>query len=143
MTSVIICDPRLTIQHSLSQMLHPLRPLAGIICVPDGFALVDAYSAQAADIVLIGIDRSSNSGAEAMGLQLAMHPHSVIITVGAVTDADLLVAATLTGARGLLGLGSRSTTPRRPATRWAAPLVTHVNVRTFFSRLNRGFRRRR
>ena len=101
-TSVIICDPRLTIQHSLSQMLHPLRPLAGIICVPDGFALVDAYSAQAADIVLIGIDRSSNSGAEAMGLQLAMHPHSVIITVGAVTDADLLVAATLTGARGLL-----------------------------------------
>jgi len=101
-TSVIICDPRLDVQHSLSQMLLPLRSLIEIVSVSDGFALADAYSARAADIVLIGVDRSSNSGMEAIGLQLAIHPHSVVITVGAATDADLLVGATLVGARGLL-----------------------------------------
>jgi hypothetical protein len=101
-TSVIICDPRVAAQRSLSQMLHPLQSLVGITCVRDGFALMDAYSAQASDIVLIGIDRSSNAGAEAIALQLAMHPESVIITVGAATEAELLVAATITGARGLL-----------------------------------------
>ena len=101
-TSVIICDPRVAAQRSLSQILHPLQSLIGITCVRDGFALMDTYSAQAADIVLIGIDRSNNSGAEVIALQLAMHPESVIITVGTATDADLLVAATMTGARGLL-----------------------------------------
>lgn len=101
-TSAIICDPRLSTQRSLSEMLGPLRSLVDVTCVSDGFALADAYSGQAADVVLIGIDRSSSSGVEAVDLQLAMHPHSVIITVGAVADADLLVAATVRGARGLL-----------------------------------------
>jgi hypothetical protein len=63
---------------------------------------VDAYSAQAADIMLIGIDKASNSGAEAIALQLAMHPESVTIAVGAAADAGLLVEATILGARGLL-----------------------------------------
>ena len=101
-TSAIICDRRLTAQHSLSVMLRPLRPLIEITCVGDGFELVDAYSARPVDIVLIGIERSCNAGPEAIGLQLAMHPRSVIITVGAVADVDLLVAATVRGSRGLL-----------------------------------------
>jgi AmiR/NasT family two-component response regulator len=101
-TSVIICDPRAAAQHSLSQMLRPLHSLIRIACVPDGFALVDTYSAQAADIVLIGIERSIDTGPEAVALQSAMHPQSVIITVGAATDADLLVAVTIAGAQGLL-----------------------------------------
>src|SRR4051794_30272678 len=98
-TSVIICDPRESARRSLSQMLRSPQSLIGITCVRDGFALMDAYSTQAADIVLIGIDRSSNAGVEAIALQLAMHPESVIITVGTATDAGLLVAATITGAR--------------------------------------------
>ena len=101
-TSVIICDPRVTVQRSLSEMLRPLPSLIRIACVSDGFALVDAYSAQAADIVLIGIARASEIGPEAVALQSAMHPESVIITVGAATDAELLVEATILGARGLL-----------------------------------------
>jgi len=101
-TSVLICDPRVAAQHSLTQMLRPLASLIGITCVSDGFALMDAYSAQPADIVLIGIERSSDTGPQAVALQSAMHPESVIITVGAATDADLLVAATIAGAHGLL-----------------------------------------
>ena len=101
-TSVIICDPRVAAQLSLSQMLRPLQSLIGIACVSDGFALADAYSAQAADVVLIGIERSSDTGPEAVALQSAIHPESVIITVGAATDADLLVAVTIAGAQGLL-----------------------------------------
>ena len=94
-------------------MLHPLQSLIGISCVPDGFALVDAYSAQAADIDLVGVDRSSNAGVEAVALQSAMHPQSVIIAVGAATDADLLVAATITGARGLLVWDQDQASPGR------------------------------
>src|SRR4051794_2734246 len=101
-TSVIICDPRVTVQRNLSQLLRPLRSLTDIVCVPDGFALMDAYSARGADIVLIGIERFSDTGPEAVALQSAMHPESVIITVGAAVDADLLVAATIAGAQGLL-----------------------------------------
>jgi len=101
-TSVIICDPRVAAQHSLSKMLRPLPSLIEIACVSDGFSLVDAYSAQPADVVLVGIARSSDTGAQAVALQSAMHPASVIITVGAACDAGLLVAATIAGARGLL-----------------------------------------
>jgi hypothetical protein len=35
-------------------------------------------------------------------MQLAMHLESVIITVGIATDAELLVEATILGARGVL-----------------------------------------
>jgi len=101
-TSVLICDPRVAAQHSLTRMLRPLQSLIGINCVSDGFGLMDAYSAQPADIVLIGIERSSDTGPEAIALQSAMHPESVIIAFGAATDADLLVAATIAGAQGLL-----------------------------------------
>lgn len=101
-TSVLICDPRGAAQHSLTQMLRPLQSLTGIICVTDGFALMDAYSAQPADVVLVGIERSSDAGPQAVTLQLAMHPESVIITFGAATDAELLVATTIAGAHGML-----------------------------------------
>jgi len=101
-TSIIVCERRLSAQYSLLEMLRPLRTLSEIICVRDGFALMDAYSARAVDVVLIGIDRSSHVGLEAIGLQRAMHPHSVIIAVGAATDVDLLAAAIVDGARGLL-----------------------------------------
>jgi len=101
-TSVLICDPRVAAQHSLTQMLRPLDSLIGITCISDGFELMDAYSVQPADIVLIGIERSINTGPEAVALQSAMHPESVIIIFGAASDADLLVAATIAGAHGLL-----------------------------------------
>jgi hypothetical protein len=101
-TSVIICDHRALARRALAQMLHPLGSLKEIICVSDGFLLVDAYCRRPVDIVLIGVDRFGDCGGEAIVLQLAMHPHSVIITVGAASDADLLVAATMKGARGLL-----------------------------------------
>ena len=101
-TSVIVCDGRLSARHGLAEMLRPLCTLSEITCVRDGFALMDAYSKRAVDVVLIGIDRSSSAGPEAVGLQLAMHPHSVIIAVGAATNVDLLAEAIVEGARGLL-----------------------------------------
>ena len=101
-TSVIVCERRVSAKYGLLEMLRPLCALSKITCVRDGFALVDAYSARAVDVVLIGIDRFSRTGPEAIGLQLAMHPHSVIIAVGAATDLDLLAAAIVGGARGLL-----------------------------------------
>ena len=110
-TSIIICHPRVAVQLSLSEMLRPLPTLIGIDCVTDGFALMDAYSAHAADIVLIGIERCSDTGPQAVQLQSAMHPESVIIMVGVAADADLLVAAVITGAQGLLIWDPNQTRP--------------------------------
>lgn len=111
---MILCEHRLSAQYGLLEMLRPLHTLSEITCVRDGFALMDAYSARAADIVLIGVDQSGSAGAEAIALQLAMHPHSVIIAVGAASDVDLLAAAIVGGARGLLIWDPEKPDPHHP-----------------------------
>ncbi len=100
--SVLICDDRPRILQGLLDMLRPLPALVDIDWVPDGFALVDAVTARPADLVLIGIHRANNAGAEATSLLLGMHPTAVIVVFGSHTDIDVLAAAYIRGARGLL-----------------------------------------
>ncbi len=101
-TSVLICDDRLTVAHGLSEMLRSLPSLVDVGCVQDGFALVDAYTAKPADMVLIGVDNGDADGDEAVGLLLGMNPLAVIIVVGSVVDLQSLAATYVRGARGLL-----------------------------------------
>ena len=85
---------------------------------------VDAITARPADLVLIGIHRANSSRAEATSLLLGMHPTTVIIVFGSPSDIDVLAAAYIRGARGLLpwvpGVSGAavpaSEGPRRPAT---------------------------
>ena len=100
--SVLICDDRPRILQGLFDMLRPLSTLVDIVCVADGFALVDAITARPADLILIGIHRANSSGAEATSLLLGLHPTAVIIVFGPPTDIDILAAAYIRGARGLL-----------------------------------------
>ena len=100
--SVLICDDRPGILQGLVDMLRPLPALVDIDWVTDGFALVDALTASRADLVLIGIHRASTAGAEATSLLLGKHPTAVIIVFGAPTEIDVLAAAYIRGARGLL-----------------------------------------
>lgn len=100
--SVLICDDRPPILRGLFDMLRPPPALVDIVGVADGFALVDAFTARPADLVLIGIHRANNTGAEATSLLLGMHPAAVIIVVGSPTDIDVLAAAYIRGACGLL-----------------------------------------
>lgn len=101
-TSVLICDDRPVAAEGLAELLEPLPSLVDSACVQDAFALVDAYSAKAVDLVLIGVHAGSRLGHEAIGLMLGINPAAVIIVVGAVADADALAAVFVRGARGLV-----------------------------------------
>ena len=101
-TSVLICDDRPTVAQGLSEMLQTLPSRVDVVCVRDGFALVDAYAATPADLVLIGVDGGNTEGDEAIGLLLGMNPSAVIVVVGSVVDLESLAAAYVRGARGLL-----------------------------------------
>jgi DNA-binding NarL/FixJ family response regulator len=102
-TSVLICDDRPAVRRGLSDMLRPLRPVVESRCVSDGFALLDAYAAQPAEPVLIGIHPAAGAGAEAADLLLlGMYPTSAVIIVGSIADVGLLAAAYARGAQGLL-----------------------------------------
>jgi len=101
-TSVLICDDRPKIRLNLTDMLRPLPALLRTTEVRDGFALVDAHHAEPADIILIGFHDLGGCAEQAMSLILGMDPSAVIIIVGSVDDAELLVNASIRGARGLL-----------------------------------------
>ena len=117
--SVLICDDRPWIRQGLIDMLRPMPALVDIVCVADGFGLVDAFSARPADLVLIGIHGANNSGVEAIGLLLGMYPTTVIVVFGSVTEIDVLAAAHVRGARGFLpwdpDQGMPATEDDRPA----------------------------
>ena len=108
--SVLICDDRPAMLHGLLNLLRPLPSLVDIAWVTDGFALVDAVAAQPVDLVLVGIHRTNAAGAEAVNLLLEMHPTSVIIVFGSISDIDILAAAFVNGARGMLPWGPREMT---------------------------------
>ena len=116
--SVLICDDRPWIRQGLIDMLRPMPALVDIVCVADGFGLVDAFSARPADLVLIGIHGANNSGVEAIGLLLGLYPTTVVVVFGSVTEIDVLAAADVRGARGFLrdpDQGMPATEDDRPA----------------------------
>jgi CheY-like chemotaxis protein len=100
--SVLICDDRPAVRHSLAELLRPLPSLLQTRCVADGFAVVDAMAVDGVDLVLIGIHTASHIGHEAVELVLGIHPSTVIVVVGSAGDIDLLAPAYVRGARGML-----------------------------------------
>jgi len=103
--SVVVCDDRPTVLVGLSDMLRPLPALVEIAWVTNGFELLDVVASRPVDLVLIGIHRASTLGAEAVSLLLGMKPTSVVIVFGSVGEIDLLAAAYIRGAQGLLTWG--------------------------------------
>lgn len=77
---------------------------------------MDVISAKPVDLVLIGIHRANNAGAEATSLLLSMRPSSVIIVSGSITEIDVLAAAYVRGAGGLLTWDPDQPPPQAPAT---------------------------
>jgi CheY-like chemotaxis protein len=105
--SVLICDDRPTARQGLAELLRPLPSAPETRCVADGFAVVDALAAEGVDMVLIGVHADSHVGQEAIDLVLGMHPSAV----GSAGDIDVLAAAYVRGARGML---LWETTPAHP-----------------------------
>jgi len=102
LTSVLICDDRPSVLQAMSDLLRPLPGLNQILCVTEGFELLDTCTSNEADLVLIGIHHASTTGAEAASLLLALHPTAVVVVFGPVTESGTLAAAYTHGARGLL-----------------------------------------
>ena len=100
--SVLICDDRPAARQGLSELLRPLPSLLETRCVSDGFAALDALTAEPVHLVLIGVHPASHTGQDAIGLVLGMHPSTVIIVVGSAADIDVLAPAYIGGPRGLL-----------------------------------------
>ena len=100
--SVLVCDDRPSMLHGMSDMLRPLPGLVEIAWVTDGFELLDDIASRPVDLVLIGIHGANTVGEQAVSLLLGMHPASVVIVFGSVTEIDRLAAAYVRGARGLL-----------------------------------------
>jgi len=103
--SVLICDDRPATGRELSQtfrrFLPSIVPVSAQL-VADGFALVDAYQAAPADLVLIGIHTDSTAGIDAINLLLGLYPDAKTVVYGSVADVELLAAAYAQGAGGLL-----------------------------------------
>jgi len=109
--SVLICDDRPTARQGVAELLRPLPSAPETRCVADGFAVVDALAAEGVDLVLIGVHADSHVGQEAIDLVLGMHPSAVVAVVGSAGDIDVLAAAYVRGARGML---LWETTPAHP-----------------------------
>ena len=100
--TVLICDERPTARMLLARLLTTGTSVIVTGSVPDAFTLVDAYTAHAADVVLIGVNRDTAAGADALDLLLGLHPAATVIVFGGAHDAALLTAALTRGARGLM-----------------------------------------
>ena len=104
-TCVLICDDRPTVGRELSQTFRQFLPSIAPVrahVVTDGFALVDAFEATPAGLVLIGIHAGTTAGIDAINLLLAIHPQARTVVYGSVTDVELLAVAYAQGAGGLL-----------------------------------------
>jgi DNA-binding NarL/FixJ family response regulator len=100
--SVVVCDDRPTVLGGMSDMLRPLPDLIEIAWVTEGFELLDVVESRPVDLVLVGVHGASTVGAEAVSLLLGMHASSVVVVFGSVAEIDLLAAAYIRGAQGLL-----------------------------------------
>jgi DNA-binding NarL/FixJ family response regulator len=101
-SSVLVFDDRPDVQHRLADVLALLPGSPSIAYLSEGFALVEQYTSRPADIVLVGIHRGSNAGAEAVTLLIKSHPDAAVIVFGVAADSELLADVFVRGARGLV-----------------------------------------
>jgi DNA-binding NarL/FixJ family response regulator len=101
-SSVLVCDDRPDVQRRLADVLLLLPGTPSIAYLSHGFALVEHYTRRPADIVLVGIHRGSNTGAEAVTMLIKTHPDAAVIVFGVAADSELLADVFVRGARGLV-----------------------------------------
>lgn len=100
--SVLIYEESPVLRHWLARLLVDAATVQDVAAVDNGPALVAAYSARPANLVLIGVHRGSVGGAGAIDLLLDHAPTAAVVVFGSVGDACLLAAAVACGARGLM-----------------------------------------
>jgi len=105
MTLMLICDDRPDVGRSLAQ--HVQQPAfvsspTAVVGVADGYALLEALESTPEAAVLIAVHAGSTAGNQAHTMLLTRHPTAAPIIVGSAADIQLLAAAYIRGAAGLL-----------------------------------------
>jgi len=100
--NVLICDARPGIRQALTRMARHIHTAANVDYVADECALLAAYAAKPADLVLIGLPPGAPDGTEATNRLLTQHPLANVIVYGSPRDTALLTAAVASGAHGFL-----------------------------------------
>src|SRR6478735_4770741 len=84
---VLICDDRATACGRLAQLLTPASCVGSVGAVADGAALVTAFAARPAGLVLICLRRGGRIGPAAVDLLLTRAPSAAVVVYG--TSADV------------------------------------------------------
>ena len=100
--NILICDARPGIRQAVTRMARHIHTAANVDFVTDGYALLAAYAAKPADLVLIGLPPGTPDGTAAIKRLLNRHPLANVIAYGSVRDTALLTAAVAGGAHGFL-----------------------------------------
>jgi DNA-binding NarL/FixJ family response regulator len=100
--SVLICDERPVTRRALENRMKAISSVNSTTCVANSLELVDAFTKQVVDLVLIGHEAGRSAGLQATQLLLKSYPRAAILAFGS-PSADAMLAASVThGARGIL-----------------------------------------
>ena len=100
-THVMIFAERPTTRVILTKRLAAF-PAREVRCVTTIAELIEQYSRQPGDLVLVGVHRGQPAGTEPITQLLRVFPAAMIVAFGSVEDTRELTAAVAAGARGLL-----------------------------------------
>ena len=99
---VLICDDRVAVRGVVVDVVMALPGVRAVVAVGDGAAVVAAFAADPADLVLIGLHRGTGIGAAAVRLLIGECPAAPLLVYGSMAETAPLVAAVAGGARGVL-----------------------------------------
>jgi DNA-binding NarL/FixJ family response regulator len=103
MKSLLICDERASARQTLAELLAQRSSSLVVRTVATEFAVVDAFTARPADLVLIGVHLgNSGGGLRAVELLFEAHPGAQVVAFGAPGDSALLIDAVNHGVRGIM-----------------------------------------
>lgn len=100
--SVLICDERTVTRRALGHRMTAVSSVTSITAVVNSSELVEAFSRQSSDLVLIGHEAGRRAGPQATQLLLKSYPTAAILAFGS-PNASICMAASVTqGARGIM-----------------------------------------
>jgi DNA-binding NarL/FixJ family response regulator len=96
-----VCDDHHDIREGLARVVARVPGVHRIDCVGHG-ELLNRYSRQPVDVVLVGTQPAVLAGTEAIRRLISAHPKANVIVFGAPNDARNIASAIVGGARGFL-----------------------------------------
>jgi len=123
--TVLICDQHPVTRRVLTEQLAARGShLQVVSAVRDAAAVVEAFTADPSDVVLIGIRGGAPNGPRAVDSLLTEYPSAPVIVFGPAPDTALLVESVRRGAQGFMVWDvNHPSAPHIPTRSWARPAV--------------------